>query len=120
MATSFEDISAAQKAMTDSIKKMETLKSSFAMAKQIVELAGERRKTTLSRLVVKYLDTGIKSSAEAEHRARACPEYKSEMQEIMQQTAKAEEIICEYHILGKHYESARSILIVEKTLIGNL
>jgi hypothetical protein len=111
------DILAAEKAMTDAVRQMEATMAAAAVARQIVELAGERRKMLLSGLVVEHLNED-KSSAESEHRARADARYKTGLQEIANQTADAEKVIGKYELARHQWESARSILSVRRAQIG--
>ena len=116
MNPSHEHLFAAQKQMADAIARLDQLKSKIGMAKQIVEFSGDRRRSALSVLVVEYLrkDCGVSA---AEHEARSDVRYKEEMKKIMSETASAETVIKEWEIEKTRFESARSILSVEKSLL---
>jgi hypothetical protein len=111
------DILDAEREMTKAIQTMESQLASVAMARQVVDFAGERRKTSLSRIVVEHLNAD-KSGTESEHRARADERYKQECQTIMKQTAEAEKIIMQNDIARHKFEAARSILSVRRAQIG--
>ena len=86
MKADFEQLTAAQRGMADAITELDQLRDKVAMARQIVEFCGDRRKSALSVLVVEFLDREMTSSA-AEHRARADERFKESMRQIMKQTA---------------------------------
>ncbi len=103
-----DDISQAERAMTDAVRRMESTMHAAAVARQIVELAGERRKMLLSGLVVEHLNADC-SATESEHRARADARYKSGLLEIANQTAAADKTIGKYELARHQYEAARAL-----------
>jgi len=114
-----DDILEAERALTDALKRMQSELHAASIARQVVELAGERRKNALSRLVVEHLNQD-RSAAESEHRARSDARYRQELQQIGQQTANALEVIGQYDLARHQYEAARSILAVRRAEIGIL
>lgn len=113
----FDSLIEAERAMSDALKRMDTEAHAYAMASQITELAGERRKMAFSRLVTAQLDADC-GVGEAEHRARADSRYLAELRVIWKQTAAAEETIARYKLAQHQYEAARSILSVRRAMIG--
>lgn len=102
--------------MADAIAKLDSLRDSVALARQIVEFSNDRRKSALSVVVVDYLKQDM-STAAAEHHARADDRFKSEMKKIMKQTADAEKIIKTWELARISFECARSLLSAERSLL---
>jgi hypothetical protein len=113
----YNDILAAEQAMTRAIRDMESKLHAASVARQVVELAGERRKMALSGLVVEHLNNDC-SAAESEHRARADERYLAALRKIATETASAERVIGQYDLARHQYEAARSILAVRRAQIG--
>ena len=116
MRAEFEHLEAAQRSMADAIAALDNLKSSVALAKQIVEFSGDRRKSALSVYVVEFLKQDMTLGA-AEHNARADERFKADMKAIMQQTGGAEKTIKEWELARIKFECARSILSAERSLL---
>lgn len=116
MSAQFEHLEAAQKGMADAIIELDSLKDKVAMAKQIIEFCGDRRKSALSVLVVEYAKQDM-STALAEHSARADDRFKSEMKKIMEQTGGAEKVIKAWELARIKFECARSLLSAERSLL---
>jgi hypothetical protein len=115
--TDFDSLIEAERAMSGALKRMDTEAHAYALASQVTELAGERRKMAFSRLVTPHLDADL-GVGEAEHRARADDRYLAELRTISKQTAAAEETIARYKLAQHQYEAARSILSVRRAQIG--
>jgi uncharacterized iron-regulated protein len=98
--------------MADAIVALDNLKSSVAMAKQIVEFSGDRRKS----YVVEFLKQDMTLGA-AEHNARADERFKAEMKAIMNQTGEAEKTIKAWELQRIKFECARSLLSAERSLL---
>ena len=116
MNAQFEHLEAAQKGMADAITELDQLRDKVAMARQIVEFCGDRRKSALSVLVVEYLKQDMPIGA-AEHQARADARFKAEMQTIMKQTGEAEKLVKAWDIAKTKFECARSLLSAERSLL---
>jgi hypothetical protein len=116
MSAQFEHLESAQKGMADAITRLEGLKDGVALAKQIVEFSNDRCKSALSKLVVEYLKQDMTIGG-AEHHARADERYKSEMKNIMKQTAEAEKQIKAWELARIQFECARSLLSAERSLL---
>jgi len=116
MNAQFEQLELAQRAMADAIVALDNLKSSVAMAKQIVEFSGDRRKSALSVYVVEFLKQDMTLGA-AEHNARADERFKAEMKAIMNQTGEAEKTIKAWELQRIKFECARSLLSAERSLL---
>lgn len=72
----------------------------------------------LAVLVTEQLDTGVKSSVEAENRARASASYGQQLNDLGDQLRSALKAIQEYDATVILYEAARSILSCERTKLG--
>jgi hypothetical protein len=116
MNANFEQLAAAQKGMADAITELDQLRDKVAMARQIVEFCGDRRKSALSVLVVEYLKQDMPIGA-AEHQARADSRFKAEMKLIMEQTGNAEKVVKAWELQKIRFECARSLLSSERSLL---
>lgn len=90
-----------------------------AAAKQIKEFNSDRLKRAFSEEVCVYLATE-NSCAAAEHLARGSTKYFAALTELQEQYLDAMRIIERHDAYKIQFESARSILSVEKAKIGLL
>ena len=93
--------------------------SDVADAKTIKEFSNDRLKRAFSVEVAGFLEAG-ESAAASEHKARASKEYGTHLHDLMEQHKSALRVIEEHDALRVQFESARSILSVEKSKIGLL
>lgn len=90
-----------------------------AKARHIREYDSDRRKRALSCAVADFLKNGG-SAAAAEHNARASESYAQMMKERGADFIAAEAVINEWEAMKIKWETARSILSVQKSLVANL
>lgn len=99
--------------MQEAALEMQRLSGDVADAKQIKEFQDIRLKRILSVLVVAELKSE-KSVAAAEHYARASDSYGSQINDLADQYKAALRVIESYESCKVRFESARSILSMEK------
>ncbi len=101
---------------SDSLGKMT---ERVAKARQIRDYDSDRRKRVLSCAVADYLNKGESATA-AEHKARASESYAEMIKARGAEMANAESVIAEWDALKIKWETARSLLSVQKSLVANL
>lgn len=106
----------AQKQLQRTAKALEAMALELAMARSIKEFDGDRRKRELAIAMKVFLDQGETSSA-AECRARASDTYGEALIRLSGQYQSAIETIEKYESQRVLWESARSLLSVEKAKI---
>ena len=116
MIADYPQLAEIQKAMSEAIARLESLKNQVGMARQIVEFSSDRCKSALSAVVVVYLEQDMSATA-AEHHARASEQYKSEMKKIMRETANAEMVMKSWELAKIQFEASRSLLSAEKSML---
>lgn len=87
-------------------------------AKQIKEWDSERRRAALSKHVAPLLATNGVSAAE--HIARASAEYVNAMRLLQTDLYGAEKTLAQYEAIKCKWESARSILSMQRAIAGNI
>lgn len=90
-----------------------------AKARMVRDYDSDRRKRALSCAVKDFLDEGV-SAAAAEHKARASESYAELMKSTGKDLLAAEQAIAEWEATKCRWESARSLLSVQKSIIGAL
>lgn len=90
-----------------------------AKARQIRDYDNDRRKRALSCAVADFLKSGESATA-AEHKARASESYAETMKARGTEFAAAEAVIAEWDAAKIRWETARSLLSVQKSLVANL
>lgn len=113
MLTDSDTIGKAQAQMNSCALAIAKLAPQVAEAKQAKEFNHDRMKRMLSVLVVEHLADGM-SAAAAEHHARASDSYGSQLNDLADQYKSALRVIEEADAVKIKFESARSILSVEK------
>jgi hypothetical protein len=85
-------------------------------AKQIREWDGERRKVALAKHVAPLLPK--MSASAAEHTARASEAYINLIKILQRELMDAEQTIARYEAIKCKWESARSIMSMQRTIAG--
>lgn len=117
MLTDSDTIGKAQKQMNAAALEIAKLSNDVADAKTIKEFNSDRIKRALSTEVARFLaegDTGVA----AEHKARASAQYGTHLHDLEEQYKSAMRSIERYEGLKVRFESARSILAVERQKIA--
>jgi hypothetical protein len=117
MLTDSDTITKAQQQMNRAALDIAKLANDVADAKTIKEFSGDRMKRALSVQVASFLETGD-SGVAAEHKSRASKEYGTHLHDLEEQYKTAMRVIEKYEGLKVRFESARSILSVERQKLG--
>ena len=94
--------------------QLEKMASDLGDSKVVKEFNHERLKRAFSIVVVEFLDQDQSATA-AEHRARACKSYGTQIADLSEQLKSALRIIEQYDALKTKFDSARSILAAERS-----
>lgn len=113
MLTDSDTIGKAQKQMNAAALEIAKMANDVADAKTVKEYNSDRLKRALSGSVAVFLDEGHTGVA-AEHRARASKEYGTHLHDLEEQFKTAMRVIEKYEATKIKFESARSILSVER------
>lgn len=113
MLTDSDTIGKAQKQMNAAALDIAKMANEVADAKTIKEFSSDRLKRALSGEVARFLDEGSTGVA-AEHRARASAPYGTHLHDLEEQFKSAMRVIEKYEGLKIRFDSARSILSVER------
>jgi len=115
----YSDIEAISARLIESSDALGRMVERVAKARQIREYDSDRRKRALSCAVASFLQTGD-SATSAEHKARASEGYAELMKARGEELTLAETIIAEWEAAKIKWETARSLLSVQKSLVANL
>lgn len=113
MLTDSHTIAKAQKQMNETALAIAKMTPDVADAKTIKEFNSDRLKRAFSVAVVEFLPTAGSVSA-AEHLARAGKPYGTNLHDLSEQYKAALRVIEQHEGLKVKFESARSILAVER------
>lgn len=116
----YSSIEAISARLIEASNALGELAERVAKAKQCREYDSDRRKRALSCAVSDFLKQGEKSATAAEHHARASESYAEMMKSRGKELADAEAVISEWDALKIKWETARSLLSVQKSIVANL
>lgn len=108
-----------QRKMVASVKAMEQMASSIGAARQVIEYNGDQRKRCLAIVALPLIKAGA-SSAASETESRASEQYGAALKQLAKELAMAETVRAEYENLKLQWETARSLLSLQKESIRNL
>jgi hypothetical protein len=111
--TDQDTIAHAQKQMNRCALDLAKLAPDVADSKTIKEFNGDRLKRAFSVEVASFLEAGD-SGVAAEHKARASKAYGTHLHDLSEQYRAAMRVIEQHESLKTKFESARSILAVER------
>lgn len=117
MLTDQDTIIQAQAQLNRCALDLAKLGNDVADARTIREFSNDRLKRAFSIEVERFLSAG-ESAAASEHKARASAQYGAHLADLMEQFKAAARVIEQYDGLKVQFESARSILSVEKSKLG--
>ncbi len=103
--------------MNKSALELGAMAQDVADAKTIREFSSDRLKRAFSLSVAAELATGG-SAAACEHKARASTVYGGHLNDLQAQYQTAQRVIEKYEAAKVKFESARSLLSVEKAKLG--
>lgn len=113
MLTSNDAILAAQKQMNSAALELSRMANDLADSKTIKQFSADRLKRALSVTVTEFLSKG-EGAAASEHKSRASAQYGSALHDLSEQYKAAMRVIEAADAARVRYESARSILAVER------
>lgn len=113
MLTDSDTIAAAQKQMNRCALDVAKMAIDVADAKTVKEFNSDRLKRAFSIEVAQFIEAGD-SGVAAEHKARASKAYGTHLHDLSEQYQTALRIIEQHEALKTKFESARSILAVER------
>lgn len=117
MLTDSDTIGKAQKQMNSAALEIAKMANDVADAKTIKEFSSDRLKRAFSVEAERFITAGDTASA-SEHKARASAQYGSQMHDLSEQYKSAMRVIEKFEGLKIRFESARSILSVERQKLG--
>jgi hypothetical protein len=109
----FSDIATLQAEIYACLDKQDKMRDEFAVARQIAEYDGERRKMLLAKAVQ---DAPGKSIAEREVNARASQAYYDALTVLAGAYIDSQRVISRYHGLQSKMDALRSILSTQKAM----
>lgn len=117
----YSTLESLQKRMTEQCDALEALTDRVAKARQIQDYDSDRRKNTLATFVCAEMDKekGLSVSM-AEHRARCSRGYEDRMRSLVQDALTAETDIAQWEVHKLRWETARSLLSIQKQLVRDL
>ena len=116
LVTDYSTIEQISARLIESSEELARMVESVAKARQIRDYDGDRRKRALSVAVADILRNGDMSGIAAEHMARSSDGYGEAMKMIGKDLVNAEQIITAWDAAKLRWETARSLLSVQKTM----
>lgn len=108
-----------QRRMIEAVKAMEQMGPSIGNARQVIEYNSDQRKRCLAIVAFPLIKAGESATA-AETEARSSPQYEAALKQLAKELATAETVRAEYENLRLQWETARSLLSLQKESIRNL
>ena len=112
-----EQLRVRQERLEAACQAVAALSRKVGQAKQIIEFDCDRRKRALAKAMQPFLDAGDGLGV-AEAKGRASFNYQEEMKELGQQLNDAETVKAQWEAAKIEWESCRSLLSLEKELVG--
>lgn len=119
MKADFSETLEMQQKLTWAADAMTAMAGEVAVARQVREYDGDRRKRCLALAAIPLLKSGA-SSAAADTEARASEVYSEAMKQLGNQLVAAEKVIATWEATKVQWESARSLLSMSKATFQNL
>lgn len=113
-AADYSETMLLQRRLTETADEMAAITDDVGMARQVREFSSDRRKRALGRAMQAAL-AGGESSSKAEAEARASEPYAKELQQLAKELTAAEQTIARWDVLRIKWETARSLLSVQKS-----
>jgi len=113
------DVADLQRRLSEAVDGLNQMASDVGMAKHILEYDSDRKKQALSRAMMPPL-AGGESAAKAEAQARSSELYGKELDVLGKEHAQACQVVNEFECLKLQWETARSLLSMQRETIKNL
>lgn len=107
--------------MVDACNTLDSLVEGVAKARQIQDYSSDRKKNALAAFVCAETskEQGLSVSM-AEHRARCSKGYEARMLTLTKEDLESETILAQWEVAKLRWETARSLLSIQKQLVTNL
>lgn len=115
----WSDVAMLQKKMADTCDTINQMAGDVGLARHVLEYDSDRRKRALARAMVPAL-AGGDSAAKAEAEARASEPYTKELNQLAKDHQNAEQVITAWEASKLQWETARSLLSMQKESIRHL
>jgi len=115
----WSDVAALQQRLAESVQRMSELAGDVGLAKHVLEYDGDRRKRALARAMKAPLAGGSSATA-AEAEARASESYAKELAQLGVEHANAEQMVMDWEALRLQWETARSLLSLQRETVKHL
>lgn len=109
----WSDVAELQRCMAGSVERLAALASDVGAAKHVLEYDSDRRKRALARAMAAAL-LGGDSAAKAEAEGRASPGYDKEFAQLGKEHQAAEQIQTEWEVERLRWDTARSLLAMQR------
>lgn len=120
VSADYSTVEAISKRLVESSHALAEMVERVAKARQCRDYDGDRRKRALSIAVRDILTNGDMATGAAEHMARSSEGYGEAMKMIGKDLLTSEQVIAEWDATKLQWETARSLLSIQKTIAGNL
>jgi hypothetical protein len=120
-AADYSTLEDLQKRMVEQCDSLNHLVKAVAKARQIQDYSSDRKKNALATFVCaeQGKEKGL-SVAMAEHRARCSKGYEARMLQLTVEDLDAETVVAQWEVHKLRWETARSLLSIQKQLVTNL
>lgn len=117
----YSTVEELQRRMVEQCDCLDNLVEAVAKARQIQDYSSDRKKNALATFVCREQDKekGLSVSM-AEHRARCNKGYEARMLELTKEDLEAETLTTQWEVHKLRWETARSLLSIQKQLVTNL
>lgn len=113
------DVAELQKKMADTCDTINGMAQDVGLARHVLEYDSDRRKRALARAMQPAL-AGGDSAAKAEAEARASEPYGKELNQLAKEHSNAEQTITAWEVAKLQWETARSLLAIQREGIKRL
>lgn len=115
----WSEVAGLQKRMVLALARMKAMAADIGAAKVVIEYDGDRRKRALARAMAAPL-AGDASAAKAEAEARASESYSKELSQLSKELTAAMQLLSEYETTRLQWETARSLLSLQRETVRHL
>lgn len=115
----YSDVAAIQQRMVEAAEALSGMAENLAKARQIREYDSDRKKSALAQVAAPLLRSG-ESAAAADLEARASDNYRKAMKQLATELRAAEEVIAKHEAVKIQWETARSLLAMQRDMTRQL
>lgn len=115
----WSDVAALQQRLSESADRIAAMAGDVGLARQVREYNGDQRKRVLAIAALPLLKAG-ESAAAADMEARASEPYGAALKQLAKELATAEQTIARWEAERLAWDSARSLLSMVKSQVGQL